>query len=357
MPFSALEPVPVQTLLLLDAAFRSGAIGLMLLTAVLLRRARGHAARFGVALMIAAVCAAMDGMAGLRLPFAAAALCAIGSSLAVPLFWLFARAWFDDGFQPRLVDALATLVFAGLGVFLQTQTPSLPLTRGLDLTLYVVGTAMAGHAQWLVWRGREDDLVEERRRARSIFVLTVGLVIVWSLWSEAYVRMTGPSLVLGAINGAVLAVAALGVAVMLFDVRHDGAFVEAPAPPAEEAAPGPIDPDLTRALDRLMAVERLYRSPELTIGGLAARLGAPEYRVRRHINGGLGHRNFAEYLNAQRLTEVRQALADREQAKVPILTIAMDAGFGSLVAFNRAFKTAMGETPTDYRRRAMGAQT
>ena len=184
--------MPAQSLFILDAAFRSGAVSLAILAAILLLRARGDAARFGVALMIAAACAAMDGMAGLRLPFAAAVLCAIGSSLAVPLFWLFARAWFDDGFRPRAADAALVVVFASLAVFLQTQPPSLPLTRGLDLTLYVAGTAMAGHAQWLVWRGREDDLVEERRRARSIFVITVGLVIVWSLWSEAYVRITGP---------------------------------------------------------------------------------------------------------------------------------------------------------------------
>jgi len=35
---------------------------------------------------------------------------------------------------------------------------------------------------------------------------------------------------------------------------------------------------------------------------------------------------------------------------VPVITIAMDAGFQSLGPFNRAFKATTGVTPTEYRR-------
>ena len=48
------------------------------------------------------------------------------------------------------------------------------------------------------------------------------------------------------------------------------------------------------------------------------------------------------------------ALADRDQAEVPILTIALDAGFGSIGPFNRAFKAHTGLTPTEYRRPHLG---
>ena len=37
----------------------------------------------------------------------------------------------------------------------------------------------------------------------------------------------------------------------------------------------------------------------------------------------------------------------------PILTIAMDSGFQSIGPFNRAFKAATGQTPTEYRRSAV----
>jgi len=47
---------------------------------------------------------------------------------------------------------------------------------------------------------------------------------------------------------------------------------------------------------------------------------------------------------------VMAALADPAQEAVPILTIAMDAGFQSLGPFNRAFKATTGVTPTEYRK-------
>ena len=40
--------------------------------------------------------------------------------------------------------------------------------------------------------------------------------------------------------------------------------------------------------------------------------------------------------------------------EVPILTIALDAGFASLGPFNRAFKAETGLTPTEYRRAESG---
>jgi AraC-like DNA-binding protein len=86
---------------------------------------------------------------------------------------------------------------------------------------------------------------------------------------------------------------------------------------------------------------------------LAARLGEQEYRLRRVINRAMGHRNFAQFLNSYRLAEVKQALADPAQREVPILTIALDAGFGSLGPFNRAFREAEGMTPSEYRSRTL----
>ncbi|MBW3616123.1 MAG: hypothetical protein KY446_00015 [Proteobacteria bacterium] len=67
----------------------------------------------------------------------------------------------------------------------------------------------------------------------------------------------------------------------------------------------------------------------MTLTAVAARLGVPEYRLRRAINQGLGARNFNAYLNGFRLAEARAALADPTQRTVPILTITLDAGFGA----------------------------
>jgi AraC-like DNA-binding protein len=102
-----------------------------------------------------------------------------------------------------------------------------------------------------------------------------------------------------------------------------------------------------------MTVERVYRQEGLTIGALAAKLGLTEYRLRQAINEGLGYRNFNAFLNRYRLNEARAALSDPAQREVPVLTIALDAGFQSIGPFNRAFKADTGLTPTEFRRDAL----
>lgn len=123
-------------------------------------------------------------------------------------------------------------------------------------------------------------------------------------------------------------------------------------PPLAEAAPlpDPAEGRLAAALQRAMLEERAYKDPALSVAGLAARLQAPEYRLRRLINQRLGQRHFNAYLNGYRLAEVKAALADPAQQHLPVLTLALEAGFGSIGPFNRAFKADTGLTPTDFRR-------
>ena len=102
-----------------------------------------------------------------------------------------------------------------------------------------------------------------------------------------------------------------------------------------------------------MAAER-WRHEGLTISRLAEELGAPEHRLRRLINQRLGHRNFADFLNAHRIEAAKRHLADPEQAHSTVAAIAFGLGYGSLGPFNRAFRAATGATPTEWRRQALG---
>jgi AraC-like DNA-binding protein len=124
-------------------------------------------------------------------------------------------------------------------------------------------------------------------------------------------------------------------------------------------APGDSEQDtaLLSALDELMKNNKIYRQDGLSIAVLAAKLSIPEYRLRRLINQRLGHRNFSAFVNGYRLSEAMAALSDPAQSSVPVLTIALDTGFGSIGSFNRAFKVHTGMTPTEFRReRANGMQ-
>jgi len=100
----------------------------------------------------------------------------------------------------------------------------------------------------------------------------------------------------------------------------------------------------------MMEQDKVYREEGLSIAVLATRLGTPEYRLRRLINQRLAHRNFSSFVNGYRLSDAMVALADPGQAEVPILTIALDAGFQSIAPFNRAFKAQTGMTPSEFRR-------
>ena len=161
----------------------------------------------------------------------------------------------------------------------------------------------------------------------------------------------------GSLVGALGLLAIVGIsAVMLLKAGGNALFVEQveaqpslPQPAAPVSEPSE-DRALLARLDQLMTIERAYRQDGLTIADLARKLGLPEYRLRRLINQGLGHRNFNSFVNGYRIAEIKAALADPAQVEVPVLTLALDAGFNSLGPFNRAFKAATGLTPSEYRR-------
>ena len=99
-----------------------------------------------------------------------------------------------------------------------------------------------------------------------------------------------------------------------------------------------------------MAEEKVYRQEGFGLPRWS-RPGRAQYRLRRLINQRLDHRNFSSFVNGYRLAEATAALADPAQADVPILTIALDAGFQSIGPFNRCPR-APGMTPTAYRKQA-----
>jgi AraC-like DNA-binding protein len=119
--------------------------------------------------------------------------------------------------------------------------------------------------------------------------------------------------------------------------------------PIDEPPADVPDARLLRRLNELMETEHLYRDPQLTFTAFVERMGAPEAEVRRLINRQLGHRHFRSFLNAYRVAEARQILADPARANQKMVAIAFDVGFASLASFNRAFKLVEGRPPSDAR--------
>ncbi|VTU29502.1 transcriptional activator FtrA [Variovorax sp. SRS16] len=365
----------MATMLTLNLLLRGGATGALLLIAVALWRdhPRVIAARLGSGFAISVAAATLASMPGFTVgpDFGALLVVALASG-SMFVFWLFTSALFDDDFRLRawhagvwaMLAAVGMLHCVGQGIAHAQWEPAAGLALGLmpvAWALLAIGQSVAN------WR---EDLIEGRRRLRSLIVAATALYTVAQLLVALLSALSLRAVVESTANAAGIAGLALFVAWRLLREGHDGLFgsavggaepIEHPAAfaasalsPLADAAPAP-DARQVAALEALMAVDHVYREANLTIGALAERMALPEHKLRRLINQGLGHRNFSAFLNTYRLADARRWLADPEQADTPILTIAMDAGFQSLGPFNRAFKADTRMTPTEFRRQGTAA--
>lgn len=354
----------------LDIGCRGAAVGLFLMFAAIRLRDRPNSAtaRLSAALEICAIVYAIRGAPAFpplrdwwSLPIMAI------SWGASSVFWLWAHATFDDEFELRRWHATPWAAMVGMGLLGShgiSSWPSLAIIAGRALPLATLLLALLAVAQTLAtWRA---DLVAGRRRLRVVVLIGALTYVI----ASPLVDLLMPSMAFSSPTGNLLD--ALGLCVLAMVVgwgllraagrdqnarpvpTTGGGFHQAmPIGQAGEDACLPVEPALLRRLERLMTVERAYRREGLTIGSLSVLMGLPEYRLRQIINEGLGFRNFNAFLNRYRIDEAKTALADSNQKDVPVLTIAMDAGFQSLGPFNRAFKVDTGYTPTEFRRLAL----
>jgi AraC-like DNA-binding protein len=330
---------------------------LVLLAALQLRDFRAVAAgRLAAAFALGAAAHALTAASGFAAPVAPwqAALIAVSTGNAV-VFWLFARALFDDSFKVRGWHAAPWAAMVALSLLdclvLAPAQVADPQIFGIAISVISLGFIALGIGQTITsW---STDLVEDRRRLRVFVVVAVAIYAAVNAVLQSFMPADGAPGIVPTANAAILAAVVIAIAWSLLRVGGETLFPAAEVQPDAAVAANETsaaDRGLLDALMRLMADDRIYRHEGITIGTLATKLAVPEYRLRRLINQRLGYRNFNVFLNNHRIEEAKAALADPSQAEVPVITIAMDAGFQSLGPFNRAFKATTGITPTEYRR-------
>jgi AraC-like DNA-binding protein len=349
-----------MSLAALDIALRSASVALLLLLAASLTRdfKRTAGGRLAIAFALgSAAHAATCGIGALaQVSLWHAPLIALSTGNIV-VFWLFTRALFDDAFRLRwwhglVWFALVAFSFVNCAWIAPLATARIAIVAVNLLVLGFIALAVVQTvSSW------SADLVEERRRLRLFIVIAAALYGGANAVLQIAMSGSDAAAIANVANSAVLAGIVAAISLAMMHVDANGLFPATVAATPKVSAPqvslpesGAADQKLLDALLRLMADERIYRRENLTIGMLATKLGAPEYRLRRLINQKLGYRNFNVFLNNHRIEEAKAALADPTQAEVPVITIAMDAGFQSLGPFNRAFKAMTGLTPTEYRR-------
>jgi AraC-like DNA-binding protein len=330
---------------------------LLLLMALLFRDFRAVAAgRLAIAFALGSAAHALTATSGFAPPVTPwhAALIAVSTGNVV-VFWLFARVLFDDTFQVRRWHAARWAAVVALSLVnclvlvpAQTLDPRIFVIAVSVISLSFVELAVGQSiASW------STDLVEERRRLRVFVVVVTAIYAGFNAVVQLFLPANGSPSVAATVSAVMLAAVVTAIAYSLMRIKGETIFAIAERPATAPAASNALnisDRKLLDVLMRLMSDERIYRHEGITIGILATKLAVPEYKLRRLINQQLGYRNFNVFLNNHRIEEAKAALADPSQAKVPVIAIAMDAGFQSLGPFNRAFKATTGVTPTEYRR-------
>ncbi len=100
-------------------------------------------------------------------------------------------------------------------------------------------------------------------------------------------------------------------------------------------------------LDEVMRNEKPYKDPQLSLSRLAQVADTKPHILSKAINEGY-QKNFYDYINGYRVDEFKRLLTLHEYQNHTFLAIALEVGFNSKTAFNRAFKKLTDSTPRQY---------
>ena len=107
--------------------------------------------------------------------------------------------------------------------------------------------------------------------------------------------------------------------------------------------------ELFGSLANLMQEKKPYQDMELTLFSLSKQLKIHPNHLSQIINQ---HRNqnFFDYINEQRVNDVKEALLSDKYDNHSLLGVAHEFGFSSKASFNRAFKKFTGMTPSEFKK-------
>lgn len=123
-----------------------------------------------------------------------------------------------------------------------------------------------------------------------------------------------------------------------------------PLPKPEPASEPSIDAAQLARVVQALAIDQLYKDPDLTLDVLARHVGLTPNGVSQLLNAGL-RQSFSDVVNGYRLADVKQRLLTDDARRLTVLALALEAGFNSKTTFNRVFKEKTGLTPKEYQKK------
>ncbi len=107
---------------------------------------------------------------------------------------------------------------------------------------------------------------------------------------------------------------------------------------------------LTKSLESLLIKDKIYLDTNLTLTKLAEELNVSSNDLSWFLNK-IHKCSFYEYINKYRLHEFISKIQEGEHKRHTILALSYDSGFNSKSTFNKAFKTILKDTPSNYIKR------
>ena len=195
---------------------------LLLLTALLFRDYKAAVVgRLASVFALGSAAHAVTATAGFAPPVTPwqAALVAVSSGNVV-VFWLFARALFDDTFALRRWHAAPWAIVVGLSL---TNCLVLVPERMLDprifaIVMSVISLGFVALAVAQTVASWSADLVEERRRLRVFVVVATALYVGFNAVAQFFASADGSPNIVATVNAAMLAAVAIAIAYLLMRV-------------------------------------------------------------------------------------------------------------------------------------------
>jgi AraC-like DNA-binding protein/uncharacterized membrane protein SirB2 len=317
-------------------------MGCLLMAGVALSRSR-RPAPFKAASLLTLIALSTYGLAAdptvagamIAVPLAFGAVLMIVCSL-IPLFWMSAVLFFRPEW-PWLRGAIVVVALTIIGAFSAATQGS---ARAIGSAIYYFAAALLA-LNVLTLCGRALSSRKRQRSSDAIAALGClgALIALLDLIQSGAKRLGLIDTWMSGWRLGLLAATMLAASLLLLTFATMRA--------GRRLAPARGDEVLPRLL-ALMDREEPWRDEGITIGELARRIGAPEYRLRRVIIDDVGC-SFRDYINGHRIEAAKEKL---RASDATIAQVAFEVGFTSLSAFNRAFRAKVGTTPTDWRRNA-----
>ncbi len=102
-----------------------------------------------------------------------------------------------------------------------------------------------------------------------------------------------------------------------------------------------------QGLERLMIEEKIYLDHKLTLIDLAKKLDTSANDISWFLNN-VYKCNFYDYINQYRIQAFVEKIKNGEHHNTTLLALSFDSGFNSKSTFNKAFKSKMNDTPSNY---------